>query len=191
MKYFIDLGAYNGDTLKKAVSLYSDFDFFIGFEPIGKLHRKAVNRFKDNPKVKVYRKAASIKKGSDKIFVHATKNGNGKGSSLHLAKKTGNLNKKRYEKIKTIDFADYVMSNFNKDDTIILKIDIEGEEYSLLSHMIDVGAIEYINKIYCEWHNDKIDTVADKHDILLFKLNELGFDLHGKNPKDDFDKINL
>jgi len=25
----------------------------------------------------------------------------------------------------------------------------------------------------------------------LFKLNELGFDLHGKNPKDDFDKINL
>ena len=67
MKYFIDLGAYNGDTLKKAVSLYSDFDSFIGFEPVGKLYKKAVSRFKNNPKVKIHRKAASVKYGSDKI----------------------------------------------------------------------------------------------------------------------------
>jgi FkbM family methyltransferase len=190
MKYFIDLGAYNGDTLKKAVSLYSDFDSFIGFEPVGKLYKKAVSRFKNNPKVKIHRKAASVKYGSDKIFVHITKKGNGKGSSLHLKKKTGNLKKTQYEKIKTIDFAEYITKNFKKNDTIILKIDIEGEEYSLLSHMIDSGAIEYIDKIYCEWHNDKIDMVADEHDSLLSKLNELGFNLHGKNPKDDFDKIN-
>ena len=41
MKYYIDLGTYDGELLKKVVSIFPIFDKYIGFEPVPELYQKS------------------------------------------------------------------------------------------------------------------------------------------------------
>jgi len=194
MKYFIDLGAYNGDTIKKALSFYKGYDYFIGFEPEKKLYKKAIKIFKNKKKVIIHRQAVDIQDGRRKLFLNrivlkSGEKGVGEGSSLSIRKKTGNINKKRFEEVKTINFSKYILNKFLPEDFIVLKIDIEGWEYRVLRHMIKTGAIRLINKIYCEWHYKKIGLPLSRHLMVVNQLREIGFLIKGENPLDDFDKM--
>jgi hypothetical protein len=98
--------------------------------------------------------------------------------------------------VKSINFSKYLKKNFKISDNIILKIDIEGYEYNLLEHLIETGNIKYINNIFCEWHPAKLkkrlgskSKSIKMHNDLVLKLQELGFNLTGKNNKDEFSII--
>jgi FkbM family methyltransferase len=51
-----------------------------------------------------------------------------------------------------IDLAAFVMDNFNPDDYLVLKLDIEGAEYDVLQRMIETNAINWLNELYAEYH---------------------------------------
>ena len=55
-------------------------------------------------------------------------------------------------KVSCIDISEF-LNEFNNDDYIILKLDIEGAEYQVLRHMIDNGSINKINELYVEFHD--------------------------------------
>jgi len=195
MRYYIDLGSYVGDTLKKAIDMFSpNIDLYIGFEPVPLFFKKLKQRFIHNNKVKIYRKAVDIETGIQKLYLGYNfpkrKGGITKGSTLISGKRTANISKKIYIEVKTIDFSKYVLDNFNKDDYIVLKIDIEGKEYDVLEKMIEDGSINYIDKIYCEWHFYKIKTVTERrHNNIISKLNSLDFNILGTAHGDEFSRI--
>ena len=72
-------------------------------------------------------------------------------------KKTGRLDKNNPIYVNSIDFSEFKINNFNKDDFIILKLDIEGAEYKVLETMISDSAIDYINILLIEFHNYKVN----------------------------------
>ncbi|KKL11129.1 hypothetical protein LCGC14_2548900 [marine sediment metagenome] len=210
MKYYIDIGAYDGELLSEIIDKFPIYDRYIAFESVPELCNRIKKRFKNSEKVSVIQKAVStIDLKDQKFYVcYCAERGGckgkgkeiGTGSSLLKTKGTGNLNKKVFIRVETIDFSKYIVSNFEKEDDIILKIDIEGKEYDVLEHMIETGSIFYINKIYCEWHYHKIKKHWDnyhniklknkkRHDKLIKKLNNLGFKLTGKNTVDEMDYI--
>ena len=53
MKYYIDLGAYDGSLLSQVIKKYTDFDYYIAFEPIPILCKKMKKKFRNNIKVKI------------------------------------------------------------------------------------------------------------------------------------------
>lgn len=55
--------------------------------------------------------------------------------------------------IDCINFSEYLKNNFQDDDYIICKMDIEGAEYEVLGKLIDDNTIDLIDEIYVEWHN--------------------------------------
>ena len=65
-----------------------------------------------------------------------------------------NLNNyiKNSEIVDCIDLSEFIKT-FNKDDYIILKLDVEGAEYPILEKMIENNTISYIDELYIEWHN--------------------------------------
>ena len=70
----------------------------------------------------------------------------------------------------------YKTDNFDKDDYIILKIDIEGAEYELLNHMLSNNCLEYINDLFVEFHLGKITNItSNQHIDLVNKLHVVGF----------------
>jgi FkbM family methyltransferase len=56
-------------------------------------------------------------------------------------------------KVKCFDFSSFIKDNFNKEDYIVVKLDIEGAEYEVMDKLISDNTIDYIDSIYVEWHN--------------------------------------
>ena len=90
--------------------------------------------------------------------------------SLIKSKRTGRLDKKNPLIVETVDFSIWVKNNLNKSDYIILKMDIEGAEYEVISKMIKDNSFSYINELWIEWHWNKIKLPKDKHDVLVNKI---------------------
>jgi FkbM family methyltransferase len=190
MNIFIDLGAHNGDTLEMAYKKYSYFDMFVGFEPVPCLADQARKRF-SSKKIVINDSAAWIKNEENvKLYLSRKKYKKhlmSNGSTLFGSKLTGCIDPKVYIRAKVIDFSEFLENNFKCNDYIILKCNIEGSEYDVLEHLIKTGNISFINKLYCAWHFHKIKGIdKERHDKLVEKLNELGFNLTGRNKRDDF-----
>jgi FkbM family methyltransferase len=188
MKVFIDLGSYNGDTLQAALKIYTNFDRFFSFEPCARSFDLLNSKFIKNKKVVLYNAAVSVATKKAKLY-HLKRDAEftelwGDGSSL--CKDKVNINRTDYEYVRCIDFSQFVFEKFDISDYIILKLDIEGMEYEVLNRMICEGSVKYINKIFCEWHYDRLDITKFHHLRLVKKLQKLGFCLTGNNYFDEF-----
>ena len=74
--------------------------------------------------------------------------------------------------VESIDLSQWIMDNFSKKDFIILKMDIEGAEYTVLPKMIKDGSIDYINKAFIEWHDWIMPEYKDKTNELMNALQD-------------------
>ncbi len=73
MRYYIDLGIYDGEILERTISFLPPFDKYIGFEPIPKLFEEAKERFKHDPRVEINDSAATTSDGKIKFYVNYSK----------------------------------------------------------------------------------------------------------------------
>tara|TARA_Y100000361_G_scaffold126132_1_gene119945 strand:+ start:317 stop:1165 length:849 start_codon:yes stop_codon:yes gene_type:complete len=73
--------------------------------------------------------------------------------------------------VESVDLSEWIKNNFKKEDYIILKLDVEGAEYEILEKFFDVGAIEYINEVFIEFHNERCGK-AEEDDLLLINRIE-------------------
>ena len=172
-KYFIDGGGHDGCSVRKFVKEHVDFEIY-SFE--------CNSRFFPN-----YRKLPTtlIKKAiwidNDIHNFNLQRGGVSGASSLFM--KT-NLRHFKIAQVRCIDFSKWILDKFNKDDYIILKLDIEGAEYDVLEKMIKDGSLEYINKLLIEWHNHKlINRDDERHNNLIEKITEMNI------PIEDWDAI--
>lgn len=80
-------------------------------------------------------------------------------------------------KVEAIDFSKWIMENFDNNDQIVLKMDIEGSEYKVIPKMIEDGSINYINHLIIEWHDWVLPTYKEKTVELKNKLNSMGISI--------------
>lgn len=62
------------------------------------------------------------------------------------------MNHKEPLTVQGLDFSKWIMENFDKEDYIVCKMDIEGAEYDVLPKMVEDGSIEYMNQMIIEFH---------------------------------------
>lgn len=169
-KIFIDGGANNGNSIQLFLDKFPNSEEF------------EIHSFECNPKLvhilqKKYSKKSTIYPfaiyniDSEKDFYTAED----VSSTLRADKISGGVDKNKFIKVKTLDLSKFIFDNFNKEDYIILKLDIEGAEYDVLPHLIETKAIEYIDELYGEYHHLKLkDITKEEHDKLISDLESLG-----------------
>lgn len=81
--------------------------------------------------------------------------------------------------VESIDLSQWILENFDKDDFIVLKMDVEGAEYTILPKMIEDNSIGYLNSAFIEWHHWVMPEYASKTNELIGTLNENGVRLGG------------
>lgn len=59
--------------------------------------------------------------------------------------------------VKSIDFSSFLKETVNEEDYVLIKMDIEGSEFSVLDKMIKDNTIELIDDIYVEFHERHFD----------------------------------
>jgi FkbM family methyltransferase len=159
-KIFIDCGFYYGKGLRlfKETKEY-DRDFvFYAFDPM------------TNPERCDIMKQENIILSHDIVWIHDGMIKFHK-SSRYKGRANGVFSNSRaknedIEEMPCIDFGKWIMETFNKDDFIVLKMDIEGAEQDVLESMIKDGSIHYIDIGYIEFHNKRREGYNEMKHIL-------------------------
>ena len=154
-KVFIDCGGFDGCSRILAFRLMPWIDTVITFEPDLSLvkHMDAGHGY-------IFPCAVSDCYGSTQYQrILLDKNGKpfcGGGSIIEEKQKWNTITHRSTEIITVpcIDLSHWLMLNFDKSDIIILKLDVEGEEYKILRKMVADGSLSLISKLYIEWHYD-------------------------------------
>ena len=134
----LDLGGYIGDFTYKIVKKYNCR--VMVFEPVPDYAKEISKRFADNDKVEVFCCGLEDKNSTETIYV------NGTSSSVYSAKNTEQI------EIKYISVKDF-FDKYEIQNVDLMKINIEGGEYSLLEYMIETKLINRINNIQIQFHN--------------------------------------
>lgn len=189
MNIFLDCGTHFGQGLSQIIKNYNiDSSWHVeSYEanPITYM-KHAHNRLFDYVNYKniaVYDKDGTVEFNIETPF---NEEDTGMGSSLidlsmwnPWGKKT-NDHFKIKKIVECIDFSNYIKNNFNLNDYIICKMDIEGAEYAVLQKMINDGTIPYIKKLYIEFHSRffvNTEEIIEKENYLKYKCNELGLNI--------------
>lgn len=172
-KIFIDGGANVGTSIKLFLNKYPNAEDFkiYSFEANSKLI-KSLEKYKD--KATIFNKAIYTEDTTINFYT-----GDSLSSSLRKDKTTGRLNISSPVQVEAIDLASFIKSSFSKKDYIVLKLDVEGAEYSILPHLIQESIFDgWVNELFGEWHYTKLKYVTkEQHDALEKALSAKGFSM--------------
>jgi FkbM family methyltransferase len=155
---FIDCGANLGQGLNEFYNLYQMDENWIveTFEPNPNLLPQLKSNVQDLPmKIQFHNAAIWTQDGTVKFKVH---NSNTEASLVGELVDMENYwytdNWKQFiTEIETpcVDLST-ILSKYNEEDKIIVKLDIEGSEYDVLQKLITDETIQLIDELYVEWH---------------------------------------
>lgn len=174
----IDIGANVGITSL----FFSRLDFvekIYAFEPVKDTFDQAQYNFSLNEST---HKVASIKniglgKNSRKETFLFDKNSKGKTGVRGLTSPSYTNNTNATERVVQIEQAFLEIENIvkaNANRKIVVKMDCEGGEYEILENMYQTGAINKIDVLLLEWHDQGSQTIEDM-------LIDSGFDYFSRN----------
>tara|TARA_R110000803_G_scaffold204606_1_gene270743 strand:+ start:35 stop:652 length:618 start_codon:yes stop_codon:yes gene_type:complete len=186
-KYFIDCGAHCGESILAAKQRFGNDVITISFEPIPGLAKQLQEIHKDNPTVNIQNSAVWI---NDEVKKFHLSEEYTDGSSL--LDSLNNLREEHSIETPCFDLSTWISETFNKNDYLILKLDIEGAEYEVLNKMIEDGTINLISEFWGEWHDMKITDPKTleiskkvykylKENNIEFKEWEIHIPTHGKS----------
>ena len=170
-KVFLDCGAHKATSIKKFREEYpnsGDYEI-ISFE----CNPKFKSILENTDGITFHNKAVWIKDGIEKFYI-----GHGASSSLIHGKTRGNLDFNNPIEVDCVDLSKWITENFDKDDYIILKMDVEGAEYKVLEKMIDEGTINYVDKLYVEFHGMRVFKTREDTKKIRTEIRGRGIPVH-------------
>ena len=153
-KIFIDAGAHSGESisyhLDKNPLLKGCKVYF--FEP-NPNYAEMLKQMEGNKTYEIIYKQEAVWIKNEELSFFISKDKWGDLGSTLLQEKNESLDRDHPLKVKAIDFAEFLTSNFSNEDYLIVKLDIEGAEYKVIEHLINTKAIKLIDEIWVEWHD--------------------------------------
>ena len=132
----MDLGGYTGVWIDKMINKYNPKVYDI--EPVKSFFKIMENKFNDNNKVNLVNLGVSNENKKSLIYLSddgSSFQGTGESEEVELVTMGNLLN----------------ICKLNKVD--LLQINIEGEEYPLLEHMLETGTINKFKNIQIQFHH--------------------------------------
>lgn len=151
-KIFIDLGAYNGDTIKQFFNwghLLGDpkeFEIY-AFEPNPEFKDQLIELADQKGNILIDPRAAWIKDGVIDFMPDQL------GSTVMKSKK--NWDDTKAIKVPCVDFSSWI-KRFGLIADITVKMDIEGAEFPILEKMLNENTIDLVNGLWVEFHHNKV-----------------------------------
>ena len=69
-------------------------------------------------------------------------------------------------RVPCFDFGQW-LSCVGTGAAITIKMDIEGAKYPVLEDMIDTGAIDLVDDLFCEWHLDRFPDIPEARHLAV------------------------
>ena len=172
-KVFIDCGANTGTVFKKYFAGLKGFEFYL-FEPQPELVESLKKVVEESEAEIITFENKAVWTNNEKLnFYLATRSGvNFKGGSTLLKGHTNNAVEVDYDhplEVEAIDFSAWLSNNFDQNDYLTVKMDIEGSEYPVLEKIISDGRLNFINELYIEFHHQMNESITEERHKKLIK----------------------
>lgn len=160
------LVAFDGDTVEeflnwKSLAYEPDIEWEIyAFEPNPNFD---YSRFVHHKNVEFIQKAAWTEDGQAEFAVDPSPD-SPMGSTL-MPEKASHWNIGEKITVETIDFSKW-LEQF-RGDHVILKVDIEGSEYPVLTKMVEDGTDDIAHLTMVEWHEHKMPNYKSNRDWIM------------------------
>ena len=149
-----DVGGYAGEWAEQIYNKYN-CNIYV-FEPVKEFYDNIVKRFSGNDKVKVFHIGLGNKTYNTNINLTADL----VGTSVH--RETGITGK--VESIKIVDIIEFIKEH-KLESIDLLKLNIEGEEFPLLEHLIENNKLNLFKNLKIQFHNFMESAQERKHYI--------------------------
>ena len=157
-KYFIDCGSHCGESIVRAKGHWGSDTNIIGFEAIPYFANELSKLYEDDDTVMIQNSIVWDKSTIKRLYVSDNWTD---GSSVYLDKGLNEgkrtVSEKSYVDVPAFNLSRWILDSFEKSTYLILKLDVEGSEFRILNKMIEDGSIEYVDELWGEWHDMKID----------------------------------
>ena len=154
----MDLGGYTGIWAQQIIKKYNP-NFYI-IEPLPEFYNTLVDKFKENKKVNLLNVGASNENKDGLIYL------SGDGSSSNLV--NGKPIEVKFNTMSTL------LRNWGLSKVDLLQINIEGDEYPLLEHMLETEVINKFKNIQIQFHLGVKDD-RNRRDKIQGGLRKKGF----------------
>lgn len=161
----MDLGGFTGLWAKQIIGKYNPNMYII--EPIDSFYNGMVDTFKDNDKVHLLNVAAGTENKNGVIYL------NGDATSTNV--KTGDSVSIKYNTMETL------LSTWGLESVDLIQINIEGDEYPLLEHMLETGLINKFKNIQIQFHYG-VDNDVERREKIHKDLTKNGFNIKFSYP---------
>lgn len=165
---FVDIGANIGYYTLLASNALGGNGQIISFEPVPYLYEKLVGNI-NGGNINNYQYAVSSKDGVALLSIPQYADSNDGIATLEICEKS----LESYE-VKTI-----TLDNFIDREIFILKMDIEGHEYSALSGAVKLLSHRKIKHIVFEDHNIKDSGISELLQSFGYTIFSIGWDFYG------------
>jgi FkbM family methyltransferase len=135
----LDVGGYRGNWAEQIIQKYNPYIFI--FEPVTDYYNIIVNKFENNPKVKVYNFGLSDADKIQKISLRE------EASSTYSSSQNDD-----YIEIKLRNIQDVLITE-NIERIDLMKVNIEGGEYPLIQYTIEQSLIDRFKNIQIQFHD--------------------------------------
>jgi FkbM family methyltransferase len=169
-RVFIDCGANLGNVLSTFIHDLPDRNFY-AFEPNATLIPSIVRKVAEAPtqtSVEIFHQAIWTHDGTVDLFL-----GHHESSTVMPGKRVPPIYHQQidYEHpipVPAVDFSAWLQRTIEPGDDVIVKMDIEGAEYPVLTKLLVDNTIDLITVLYIEWHHDRFSYISrDEHDRLV------------------------
>ena len=155
----IDLGGYHGVWATEIINKYNPHMMLV--EPIPQFYDHLINKFKDNPKVKILNCGISTNSHKGKLFLNAD------GTSKYIV----NDRPIDVNFITITEILNEVVETYDREQIDLIQINIEGEEFPLLEQMLDEGTIKKFNNIQIQYHTS-IENAEERREKIQERMGE-------------------
>jgi FkbM family methyltransferase len=132
----MDLGGYTGVWAQQMIEKYNPNVYIL--EPVTNFYEGMVTRFSNNDKVRLMNVGIGVEDKDGVIFM------SGDGTSSNLT--DGESINVRFNKIDT------VLEKWGLSEVDLIQINIEGDEYPFLEHMLETGSINKFKNLQIQFH---------------------------------------
>ncbi|WP_207477534.1 FkbM family methyltransferase [Arenibaculum pallidiluteum] len=168
-KVFIDLGANHGVVTEKFGREHPDFELFT-FEPNQALRNDiAAVAQKLGRNIVHHSAAAWIRDGQISFFQSNEDVASTivSGKREHPQYGFSQIDYSKHVTVPCVDISRWIVSAFTANDFIVLKMDIEGAEYAVLTKMIFDGSLGMVRELICEWHYDRYPHMTPEEHVMI------------------------
>lgn len=154
----IDIGGYTGNWVSQIIDKYNPYVYIV--EPVPNFYNHLVSKFSNNPKISLLDVGLSDQNIEGTIYI------SGDASSSNEVNGES----------KTVKFLtiESIMNIWGIEGADLIQINIEGDEYKVLEHMVNTGLVNKFKNIQVQFHLGVENDVV-RRELIQNKLIKHGF----------------